>query len=170
MNEFKYLITDIQARTNVSITSLNAFKKKHQDFFSENSTRKQRKIYYNQAAMDFFVSYYCPDIEETPDKKDNNSEEQEKGEIPLSAAAYTDKPHEGELEASKAEIDALKAEIAALRKQLEEKEAERLELLRQHGALILTLQQEKHEKMLLLPPPKKSLGEKVKSIFHKDKA
>lgn len=171
MNEFKYLITDIQVKTNVSITSLNAFKKKHQEFFSKNSIRKQRKLYYNQAAMDLFVSYYCQDPEENPLQNDEHAE----GYVPIGKnsnemTSYTDKTHESQPEALKAEIDALKAEIGVLRKQLEDKEAERLELLRQNGALILTLQQEKQEKMLLLPPPKKSLGEKVKSIFHKDKA
>ena len=167
--EFKYLITDIQAKTKVSITSLNAFKNKHKDFFNVNSTRKQRKIYYNQAAMDMFVSYYCPDTEDDIYKNDEEEEGYAEGvKSPLEDTSRS-KPHESKSDALKAEIEALKAEIEALRKQLDAKEAERVELLRQNGALILTLQQEKQEKMLLLPPPKKSLGEKVKSIFHKDK-
>lgn len=164
--EYKYLITDIQAKTNVSITSLTAFKKKHQDFFNNNSTRKHRKIYYNQAAMDFFISYYSPDTDkEIPDKIIDTETGGGQAENPLSETSYTDKPHESQLDELKAETEALQTEIGALRKQLEAKEAERLELLRQNGALILTLQQEKQEKMLLLPAPKKPFSEKVKSIF-----
>ena len=168
--EYKYLITDIQARTKVSITSLNAFKKKHQDFFNNNSIRKQRKIYYNQAAMDLFVSYYCQDTEENPSLKSKEEEVQEETQENPSLNRKEEVQENSNTSALEAEIEALKAEIEALRKQLSDKEAERLELLRQNGALILTLQQEKQEKMLLLPAPKKSLGEKVKSIFRKDKA
>lgn len=168
--EYKYLITDIQAKTNVSITSLTAFKKKHQDFFNNNSTRIRRKIYYNQAAMDFFIDYYCP---EQTAKEDNINRlaavpEEQKAENASNSAlngSSADEPHESQLDKLKAEIDALHAEIEALRKQLNDKETERLELLRQNGALILTLQQEKQEKMLLLPAPKKTLSERVKGFF-----
>lgn len=168
--EYKYLITDIQEKTNVSITSLTAFKKKHQDFFNNNSTRIRRKIYYNQAAMDFFIDYYCP---EQTAKEDNINRlaavpEEQKAENASNSAlngSSADEPHESQLDKLKAEIDALHAEIEALRKQLNDKETERLELLRQNGALILTLQQEKQEKMLLLPAPKKTLSERVKGFF-----
>lgn len=164
--EYKYLITDIQAKTNVSITSLTAFKKKHQDFFNNNSTRKHRKIYYNQAAMDFFISYYSPDTDKKiPDKIIDTETGGGKAENSLSETSYTDRPQEREEEVSKAEIEALKAEIAALKKQLEETETEKKELFRQNSQLLLLLQQEKQEKMLLLPAPKKPFSEKVKSIF-----
>ena len=169
--EYKYLITDIQEKTKVSITSLNAFKNKHKDFFNQNSIRKQRKLYYTQAAMDFFVSYYCP--EEAAEDGENpvilaeTNGHAPEAEIPASAASSTDKPHESQPEAPDAEIAALKAEIAALREQLEKSEAERKELLRQNGALILTLQQSQQQALLLLPAPKKSIADKVKSFFGK---
>lgn len=170
--EYKYLITDIQAKTNVSITSLTSFKKKHQDFFNNNSTRIRRKIYYNQAAMDFFIDYYRP---EQTAKEDNINRlaavpEEQKAENASNSAlngSSADEPHESQLDKLKAEIGALQTEIGALRKQLEAKEAERLELLRQNGALILTLQQEKQEKQLFLPSPKKSFSEKIKDLFRK---
>lgn len=168
--EYKYLISDIQEKTNVSITSLTAFKKKHQDFFNNNSTRIHRKIYYNQAAMDFFIDYYRP---EQTAKEDNINRlaavpEKQKAENASNSAlkgSSADEPHESQLDNLKAEIDALHAEIDALRKQLNDKEAERLELLRQNGALILTLQQSQQEKMLLLPLPKKSFADKVKTFL-----
>lgn len=181
--EYKYLITDIQAKTKVSITSLTAFKKKHQEFFNQNSTRIQRKIYYNQAAMDFFLAYYHPDREAESEKisvPDMDTDTDKKGpdsvkELPAEVQAekspveppQADEPPEAQLTALQRKIDALEAEREVLRKKLDATEAERLELLRQNGALILTLQQAQQEKMLLLPAPKKNLTEKIKSLFHK---
>lgn len=181
--EYKYLITDIQAKTKVSITSLTAFKKKHQEFFNQNSTRIQRKIYYNQAAMDFFLAYYqpdreaesekisVPDMDTDTDKKDPDSVKEMPAEVQAEKspveAQKADEPPEAQLTALQRKIDALEAEREVLRKRLDATEAERLELLRQNGALILTLQQAQQEKMLLLPAPKKTLAEKIKSLFHK---
>ena len=70
-------------------------------------------------------------------------------------------------EAAAKEIDALKAEIDALKGQLEKAEGERAELIKQNGNLLLLLNQEKAEKQLLLPPSKKSIGERIKAIFRK---
>ena len=168
--EYKYLITDIQAKTKVSITSLTAFKKKHQDFFNNNSTRKHRKIYYNQAAMDFFISYYSPDTDtekKIPDKIIDTEKAEEQAENPLSESSYGEEEQKARINALQAEIKALQSELDALRKQLDAKEEERKELLRQNGALLLMLQQEKQEKMLLLPAPKKTISERVRGLFHK---
>ena len=167
--EYKYTINDISAKCKVSVQSLYTLIKKNKELINKNSMRRQRKVYYNQDAMDFFLSYYLP--EQVP----------EEGKIPPSPLdtetrgglaensplenSSTDRPHEGQTDALHAEIDALKAQIDALKKELDAKEEERKELIRQNGALILTLQQEKQEKLLFLPAPKKSFSEKVKSIF-----
>ena len=167
--EKQYTIDQLATASDVSITSINNLKKKNQELFQSNSVRKQRKLYYNQAVMDFCLSYYFPDGPINTDKngltaEDTNTEVPKAENSPLESPS-TDKPHESQSDATKAEIDALKAEIDALKKQLEEKELERKELIRQNGALILTLQQEKQEKQLFLPPPKKSFSDKVKSLF-----
>lgn len=164
--EYQYTINDIKAAVKVSLQSLYTLIKKNQAFINENSIRKQRKIYYNQVAMDFFLSYYSPDTEKKiPDKIIDTETSGGKAENPLSEPSYTVRPHESQSEGLKAEIGALKAEIGALRKQLDTSEEERKELLRQNGALLLMLQQEKQEKMLLLPAPKKSFLEKFKSVL-----
>ena len=168
--DFQYTINQIASRCKVSITSINNLKKKNQDFINKNSMRRQHKIYYNQAAMDFFLSYYSADTDtdkKIPDKIIDTDKTEEQAENPPSETSYTDKPHESQLDELKAEIGALQTEIGALRKQLEAKEAERLELLRQNGALILTISQLQTEKQLLLPAPKRSIGERVKGLFHK---
>ena len=150
--DFPYTVNDIVSECKVSKQSIYTLIKKNSTFINDNSMRKQRKIYYSQAAMDFFISYYnAEQPPETPQKAE------EQAEKVISAELHAEK-----LEAENA---ALHAEILRLREQLDAKEAERLELLRQNGALILTLQQEKQEKQLLLPAPKKSFGDKVKSLF-----
>ena len=167
--EYKYSINDIQSKTNVSLQSLYNLIKKNKEFINKNSTRKQRKIYYNQSAMDFFVSYYLPEQSTEEEKIPTSPLDLGKAEAKAENSALenssTDKPQEREEEVTKAEIGALKAEIEALKKQLEQTEAEKKELFRQNSQLLLLLQQEKQEKMLLLPAPKKSFSEKVKSIF-----
>ena len=167
--EYKYTINQISERVSISKPSLYALIKKNQSFIDNNSVRRQRKIYYNQAVMDFFISYYHP--EQVPEEGKIPSPlidiegAEVQAENPPLKASYTDKPQEREKEVLQAKIDALQAEIDALRKQLEEKEAEKKELFHQNSQLLLLLQQEKQEKMLLLPAPKKSFSEKVRTFL-----
>jgi len=173
--DFQYTINQIASRCKVSITSINNLKKKNQDFINKNSMRRQHKIYYNQAAMDFFLAYYQPDrktdSEEIPvsDIEKNTAEEraEEQAEKAPIEAPQTEQPPEGQLNALERKIAALEAEIETLRKQLEKTEAEKNEILRQNGEVLLLLQMEKQEKQLYLPAPKKTLADRVKSLFHK---
>ena len=59
----------------------------------------------------------------------------------------------------------LKATVKELENLLEQSEAERAELIKQNGIALLALSQEKQEKRLLLPEPRKPLREKVKGLF-----
>jgi len=166
--EYQYTINDIKAAVKVSLQSLYTLIKKNQAFINENSIRKQRKIYYNQAAMDFFVSYYSPDTEKKiPDEVIDTDMAEEEAEKSLSESSYREEEQKARIDALHAEIGTLHAEIDTLRKQLDDKEEERKELLRQNGALILTISQLQTEKQLLLPAPKRSIGERVKGLFHK---
>ena len=167
--EYQYTINDIKDAVKVSLQSLYTLIKKNQAFINENSIRKQRKIYYNQAVMDFFISYYLPEqvpeegkIPSSPLKTDGAEGQAEKSPL---ESSYKEEEQQSRIDALQAEIGTLQAEIDALKAQLTAKENERLELLRQNGALILTIQQQQQEKMLLLPAPKKSLGERFKSFF-----
>ena len=164
--EYKYTINDISATVKISKPSLYALIKKNSTFISDNSIRRQRKIYYNQAVMDFFVSYYSPDTEKKiPDEIIDTETGGGIAKNPLEKASYREEEQQARIDALQVEIKALHAEIDALKEQLTAKENERVELLRQNGALILTIQQQQQEKMLLLPAPKKSLGERVKGFF-----
>lgn len=167
--EYQYTINDIKDAVKVSLQSLYTLIKKNQAFINENSIRKQRKIYYNQAAMDFFVSYYIPEQDQEEGKIPTSpldlGKAEAKAENPVKKTSYREEEQQARIDALQVEIKALHAQIDALKEQLTAKENERLELLRQNGALILTIQQQQQEKMLLLPAPKKSLGERVKSFF-----
>lgn len=181
--ENKYTADQIASICKVSKQSIYSLIKKNKDFINDNSIRNHRVVYYNQTAMDFFISYYLPEEapenrENQPDKDDiatvssisenlaemRGPEGEQKSPVEVLRA---DEPPEDQSEALRRKIDALEAEIEALRKQLDASEEERRELLRQNGAILLVLQQEKQEKQLFLPAPKKTLSEKVKALFHK---
>ena len=70
-------------------------------------------------------------------------------------------------EAVKAELQELKNKYEELQARMEQVEAERKQLLEQNGHLLLLLSQEKAEKQLLLPPPRKTIGERIRSLFHR---
>lgn len=146
--EYQYTINDIQEKVMVSQQALYSLIKKHKTFIDKNSMRKQRRVYYNQDAMNFFISYYLP---EEPLEEGKNVERAERPPVRATEAEKSplekgdeDRPHESQ----KAVIDALQSEIESLKTQLETKETERRELLTQNGALILTIQQLQQEKML----------------------
>ena len=169
--EYKYTINDISETVKISKPSLYALIKKNSAFIKDNSVRRQRKIYYNQAAMDFFTSYYQPEAtnqsgENQPPQVNLNSAEGQAEKKPVEGA-QAEGQHKSQPNALERKIDALEAEIEALRKQLDASETEKKELLRQNGEVLLLLQMEKPEKQLYLPAPKKTLTDRVKSLFHK---
>lgn len=77
-----------------------------------------------------------------------------------------------EKERLSAELEEMKGKFEALQADFEKVEGERVELLRQNGLktdeinhLLLLLSQEKAEKQALLPPPRRTIGEKIKALF-----
>ena len=169
--EYKYTINDISETVKISKPSLYALIKKNSAFIKDNSIRKQRKIYYNQAVMDFFISYYQPEQSTEEGKNlsfaEGRDTEKPKAEKSPLESSYKEEEQQARIDALQAEIGTLHAEIDTLQKQLDAKEEERKELLRQNGALILTISQLQQEKQLLLPAPKQSIVERVKGLFHK---
>ena len=167
---YPFTIEDLAKKCQVTKQSIYNLISKNKEFIKNNSIKQGRKIKYNQAVLDWFLGYY--------DKLEQDTVEDEAPQQPAEAPTEpleptldetTPKPAEAPTGAVEAEIAALRQEVEELKQQLAAKEAERLELLKQNGALILTLQQEKQEKLLLLPAPKKSLGERFKALFGKDK-
>ena len=71
-------------------------------------------------------------------------------------------------EATENELNNLKIKYDELKTAFEKVESERQELLKQNGNLLLLLSQEKAEKQMLLPAPRKSIREKIRSLFKKE--
>ena len=166
--EYSYDIQDLSRLTNVSKATIYANIKKNQEFFKENSRREKSentktkpKVKFNQVALDFLLSQYGKkESAESMEGPSNLSENASKNDSEKEADQIL-------IKTLQAKIEALEAKIEALEKELASKEGERKELLNQNGALLLLLSQEKQEKALLLPAPKKSIGERIKGIFHK---
>ena len=163
---YQYTVEDLARYCQVSKQSIYNLINKNKDFVNDNSRKQGRKIKYNQAVLNLFLDYYGKETA-AADEAEPQEQPIEATETPLeAAAALADEiPAQDNTAAAAEQIAALQAEIADLKQQLADKEAERKELLQQNGALILTIQQQQQERMLLLPAPRKTLGEKIRGIF-----
>lgn len=182
---YPYTVNDLLSIFKISKTTFYSQVKKNQDFFAANSIKvrdegKKSKSYfkYNQSVFDFFASQYGKGKNETESEALGNTAPQEDASTPIlekngQEDALSAKAPETPTEAPEGEsqykdtINALQAKIDALEAKLEAAEAERRELVAQNGNLLLLLSQEKQEKQLLLPAPKKTIGERIKSLFRK---
>lgn len=163
-SNYQYTIEDISNICQKTKQSIYNLIKQNQGFIKNNSKRYGKRIRYNQEALNFFLDHYgmqTPGI--TQDTLLDPLNDHNNGTTSTTSGEGKGNP----LPAEQAKIEALQAEIDRLNQLLEDKEAERKELLNQNGALILTLQQEKQEKMLLLPAPRKGIGETIKGWFKK---
>lgn len=168
--EYPYKLQDLSRLAKISNQTIYRIIKKNQDFFQDNSTKVKGKTkpitLYSQAVLDLLLAQYGQGNDETIVNASDggtttklSSEPQKHEETPPEAAEAATE--------DKSTIAALQTKIEALEAQIEALEAERRELVKQNGNILLLLSQEKAEKALLLPPPKKPLKERIKSIFHK---
>ena len=180
--EYPYDIQDLSNDCGISKASVYAFIKKNKDFFEDNSIRVREsetstkpKVKYNQVAMDFLLAHYGKKDSKEAQAREvlSNDFSMESREVASNlrenapTSASEKEADQIPIEALKTKISALEAKIEALEKELASKEEERKELLKQNGALLLLLSQEKQEKALFLPAPKKSIGERIKGFFQK---
>lgn len=157
---YQYSADDLSRICQVSKQSIYNLLSKDKDFIKDNSTKRGRKVRYNQAVADYVLDYYEID-------KDDST--------PAAAEETSDKEMSRNDTASDQLISDLETRIQELEKQIAEKdaqlqktEAERVELLRQNGALILSLQTEQQTTRALLPAPRRSIGERLRGIFRKE--
>ena len=188
-----YSVSELITIFKISKETFYKVKGKNKQFFEDNS-RKVREdgkngkpiFKYSQSVFDFFASQYGTEeaaallenasargtLLETETARGTSPSSFENASARGTSTEAPETPPEAPQatareEAAAKEIDALKAEIDALKGQLEKAEGERAELIKQNGNLLLLLNQEKAEKQLLLPPSKKSIGERIKAIFRK---
>ena len=167
---YQYTIKELATSCQVSTQSIYNLKDKNKEFFKQNSKRNQRTIYYNQAVLDFLLEYYHLDngtsnAETLIEKKLGGGHPSSDEENSSFSTSFKDELTESRIKEYEDQIAALKAEVESLKTDLVAKEAERQELIKQNGILILTLSQEKQEKLLLLPAPKKTFSEKIKTFL-----
>ena len=138
--EYQYTIDDLARICKVSKQSIYHLIRKNKDFINENSRKQQRKIKYNQAVLSMLLDYYGK----------NQDEEMQETTI--------DKVDMNAIKEKERKIDELETEIALLKRRIEEIDIERKELIKQNGALILTIQQQQQANLLLLPAATEKKG------------
>ena len=146
---YGYTIEDLSKHCKVSKQSIYNLIRKDKDFIKANCIRQGKKIKYNQQVLNKFLSYYGIDAaDDLPQDSISASPPQQK-ELPQD------------------DISTLKNEIETLKKELERIKAENNELIKQNGQVLLLLQEEKNEKLKLLPAPKKTIRERF-GIFRRN--
>ena len=166
--EYPYSIKDISIRVKKTEQALYCLMKRNQDFIKQNSRREGRFVKYNQTALDWFVEYYGAAQDES------SQQEQESSQQETTTETTTETAQEGRQEAAevpvedlsaavlRVKLEALERENADLRERLLAVDAERKELLKiVQGTAIASVQKEQ----LLLPPPRRTIGEKIKGWF-----
>ena len=177
--DYPYTVNDIITKFHISKTIFYAKVKKNPDFFTANSIKikaegEKNKPFtrYNQAVFDFFASQYGTEeaVSAVPDAVLKKILQEGGGGTPTEAP---ETPPESffspadDVKPTQEDKNALQAKIEALEAKLAEAEAERKELISQNSHLLLLLSQEKQEKQLLLPAPKKTIRERIKGLFSK---
>ena len=151
-------IATLCKRASISQQTFYRLSKENSEFRTlvERERKKRGNGYqYSSDVLAWLLTYYGK--EETMEEKRETRE---------SAAEPQESPSEGQEAADKethaAEVEtALRAKIERLRAMLEEERKERQEMVRQNAQLLLLLSQEKQEKQLFLPAPKKSIWERL---------
>ena len=155
-------ITKIVDRTEPSIYALIRTDK---DFFNSHREKTTKGSYkYDEEALERLKNHFG-----VSNVVGEGDFEGENGEIPKDTAPLHDENGDlsQKIASLSAELEEMKGKYAALQADFDKVEAERADLLRQNGNLLLLLSQEKAEKQALLPPPRKTIGERIRGLFHK---
>lgn len=161
-----YDIATLCERSHISPQTFYRLRNEHSDLeeLVNNHREKRGKVYvYGEPVLDWLLNFYrIPQGEASaPADEQNASEPPESPSEPPVLSAEVKDLHE--------KIKDLEAEIEALKASLDEKERERREMFLQNGQLLLLLSQEKQEKQLLLPSPRRPLLDRIRSVFGRDK-
>ena len=169
---FPFTIKDISSKVNKTEQSLYSLIKKNQAFIKQNSHKEGRFIKYNQAVMDWFVSYYGTTQDDGSQQR-TTAETAQEGRQEVASSPVEDLS----CQLLQAKIEALETLNAELRERIAFLEKERRDLQEQVGLSLDLLRREKDEKekILLLPPPqpeqppRKTFTEKLLGLFSSNK-
>ena len=166
-----YTIRELEEAVNRTAATLYAFMRSNDEvkqFFKDHRQERSKGGYvYDEKALERLKNQYG--VSNGVGRADY---EDENAEIPLDSPVPT--ADDAAKAALEAELNDLKGKYAALQADLEAIKGEKAELLRQNGLktdeishLLLLLSQEKAEKQALLPPPRRTIGERIKGLFKK---
>lgn len=152
-----FSIKDISSRVKRTPQSLYNLIKQNKAFVDANSKKEGRKVLYNQAVMDWFVDYYGASQDDGSHQETPPETAQEDRQEPSGVP-----DEELTVAVLRVKLEALERENADLRERLRTVDAERKELLKVvSGTAIASVQ----EKQLLLPPPRRTLAERIRGWF-----
>lgn len=174
-----YSMKDLQTITGKPPQTINRLMRLNKELIAllpEHRTKLTNgKVFYDDAILEWLKDYFSlennPAVSNdvAPDEKNNTDEEN---------PVITPPPPVNEvlLDELRRQIDELEEQISSkdtqilnLEKELSAKEAERLHLLTLTTQLTALLAAEKQEKQKLLPAPKPSFSERLRSIFGKNR-
>ena len=154
-------IKQLCEQANISQQTFYRLVRENKEFRELTEANRQKRgngFKYDRAVLEWLLSYYGREAEETPSSQPT--------EAPKQAQEQPEAENQGtDIKALEAQIAALQEENNALKAQLIDKEKERQALFVQTNQLLFLLSQEKAEKQALLPAPRQPLGQRIKSFF-----
>ena len=168
----KYSIRDLTRISNTTERAVrNLFKsnKELKKLAAEHTITENRNVFYDSAVYEWFCERYKKSNEEKIEPLNENkvgegiSNEEKQNLLEHTAPAYVRQESEVEKE-----LKELQIKYDDLKLQFDKVENERQELLKQNGNLLLLLSQERALTQKYLPAPRKTIGERLKALFHKE--
>ena len=176
-----YSMKQLQTITGKPPQTINRLMRRNESLIELLPEHRQKlnngQVFYDDVILDWLKSYFQLDTENSQAVENEvgggDTEKQTPDNPKTSPPPSTNDALIDEL---RRQVDELEEQvekkdnvIADLEQQLKDKEAERLHFITQNGQLMALLAAEKQEKQRLLPPPKQSLGERIRGLFGKKK-
>lgn len=157
--EYNYTIKDIATKTGKTIQSIQKLRNKNTQVLNENTQTRGRFIYFNETALQWFLNYYG--IKTTTEEAKNDEKQ---------ATEEAQDTNKDETIASfEEQINDLKTRLAEAEDRRSKAEAEAQQAREQLGMALDALRQAQQMNTLLLPPPRRTMGQKIKNFFSKEK-
>lgn len=170
----KYSIKDLTSISNTTERAVrNLFKsnKELKELAAEHTITEKRNVFYDSAVYEWFCERYKKSSSEKTEPLNENKvvegilNDEKQNLLEYTAPLYVRQENEAEKE-----LKELQIKFDELKTRFEKVENERQELLKQNGNLLLLLSQERALTQKYLPAPRKTIGERLKALFHKENA
>lgn len=167
-----YSMKDLSSIIKITPQSIHSLIKHNQELSSiikQHTERKGRNVFYDEVVLDWLRAYYGVEAatEEPQAAASGDTENPTANDV----AAGVVEPEEEAIPEQTApdDRDAIIArqeeQITFLKAQVIELTNDKAYLREENARLLLILQEEKEEKRLLLPAPRKPIGERIRALF-----